>query len=75
MLDANDELLTPEQVEIETKVKKATLADWRVRGGAASPPFVKMGKRVLYPRSKLRSWLADRLRNSTSDPGPAKRAA
>ena len=61
----NDELLTPKAVAAEIKLAEATLADWRVRG--AGPPFVKLGKRVLYRRGTLRAWLAKRERRSTSD--------
>jgi predicted DNA-binding transcriptional regulator AlpA len=71
----DDELLTPEMLAADLKVALATLADWRVRGGNATPPFVKIGKHVRYPRGSYRAWLAKRLRLSTSDPGPENRAA
>lgn len=45
----------------------ATLTTMRTRGGG--PPFVKLGRRVVYRRSDLDTWLAKRVRKSTSDPG------
>jgi len=45
----------------------ATLETLRTRGGG--PPFVKLGRRVVYRRTDLDEWLAHRTRRSTSDPG------
>jgi hypothetical protein len=36
----------------------------------ADPPYRKIGKRVLYDRDELLSWLEGKRRGSTSDPGP-----
>jgi predicted DNA-binding transcriptional regulator AlpA len=47
----------------------ATLETLRTRGGG--PPFVKLGRRVVYRREDLDAWLARRLRRSTSDQGEA----
>ena len=44
-----------------------TLAKMRWSGD--SPPFFKVGRRVLYERDELDAWLAERKRTSTSDPG------
>ncbi|MBI2409345.1 MAG: type IV secretion system DNA-binding domain-containing protein [Gemmatimonadetes bacterium] len=44
-----------------------TLAKMRLIGD--SPPFFKVGRRVLYERADLDSWLAQRKRRSTSDTG------
>ena len=44
-----------------------TLAKMRWSGD--SPPFFKVGRRVLYERDELDAWLAQRKRTSTSDPG------
>lgn len=49
-----------------------TLQSWRLRGGG--PPFAKVGRAVRYRRSDLELWLEQRLRVSTSDPGPGQRA-
>jgi len=45
----------------------ATLETMRVRGGG--PVFVKLGRRVVYRREDLDSWLEERRRTSTSDAG------
>lgn len=44
-----------------------TLAKMRLYGD--SPPFYKLGRRVLYKRGELDSWIAARRRRSTSDTG------
>ena len=44
-----------------------TLETNRTRGGG--PPFVKLGRRVVYRRGDLDAWLAERVRQSTSDCG------
>ena len=36
----------------------------------ADPPYRKIGKRVLYDRDELLTWLESKRRASTSDPGP-----
>ena len=42
-----------------------TLAKMRLSGD--SPPYFKVGRRVLYDRIELEAWLAQRKRKSTSD--------
>jgi predicted DNA-binding transcriptional regulator AlpA len=44
-----------------------TLETLRTRGGG--PPFLKLGRRVVYRKADLDTWLAARVRRSTSDPG------
>jgi hypothetical protein len=44
---------------------KSTLAKLRCMGG--SPSFLKLGRRIVYERSALDSWLAARRAKSTSD--------
>jgi excisionase family DNA binding protein len=44
-----------------------TLAKMRVEG--TSPPFFKLGRRVLYQREELDAWLATKRRRSTADAG------
>ena len=44
-----------------------TLETLRTRGGG--PPFLKLGRRVVYRKTDLDTWLAARIRRSTSDPG------
>jgi hypothetical protein len=45
----------------------STLVKYRVFGGG--PPFLKLGRRVVYDPYDLDAWLEDRRRVSTSDPG------
>ena len=49
-----------------------TLAKMRWSGD--SPPFFKVGRRVLYEKEELDAWLAQRKRTSTSDSGRASSA-
>ena len=44
-----------------------TLETLRTRGGG--PPFLKLGRRVVYRKTDLDTWLAARIRRSTSDTG------
>ena len=46
----------------------------KLRWSGDSPPFFKVGRRVLYDRADLDSWLATRKRTSTSDSGSAARS-
>lgn len=50
-------------------VSPETLPQWRVRGNG--PPFVRVGRRVVYRRATLERWLQEREVTSTSDSGPA----
>lgn len=61
-------LPTPEAAEY-LGLSPATLETLRTRGGG--PPFVKLGRRVVYRQEDLKAWLARRLRRSTSDQGEA----
>lgn len=61
-------LPTPEAAEY-LGLSPATLETLRTRGGG--PPFVKLGRRVVYRREDLDAWIAERLRRSTSDQGEA----
>ena len=59
-------LPTPEAAA-STGMSPKTLETMRCRGGG--PPFVKLGRRVVYRREDLDVWLAVRVRKSTSDAG------
>ena len=53
---------------------RGTLANMRQSG--RSPRFVRISSRcVKFRRCDLKTWCDDRLRSSTSDPGPDKAAA
>lgn len=45
------------------------LQQLRQRGGG--PPFIKIGRRVLYDWTDIQEWLNRQKRISTSDAGPA----
>lgn len=68
-MDALTGLYTPQQAADYLGFTVAALAAWRSRGGG--PRFVKINGRVCrYRKEDLDAWIAERLRNSTSDPGP-----
>lgn len=49
-------------------VAPSTLAKFRVFGGG--PPYIKIGRRVVYDRVDLETWLSCRKRRSTTEPVP-----
>jgi len=64
-----DRLLTTRQAADYLNFDRRTLEGWRLRGGG--PRFVRISARsVRYRRSDLIRWVRERLRTSTSDPGP-----
>ena len=67
LLGEEGALSTPAAAEY-LGLSPATLETMRSRGGG--PPFVKLGRRVVYQREDLDSWVSARRRKSTSDPGP-----
>lgn len=52
---------------------KSTLEKLRLTGGG--PPFIKLGRTVVYDSRDLDEWLAARKRLSTSDIGGARMSA
>lgn len=63
-------LLTTEDAAAYVGLAVQTLAKMRVTG--ESPPFHKLGRRVVYDRADLDAWIAIRKRRSTSDPGSSQ---
>jgi hypothetical protein len=58
--------LNTEQEEADRlKLKKKTLANQRCRGDG--PPFIKLGRLIRYDPDQTDAWLAERVRNSTSE--------
>ena len=45
-----------------------TFEGWRISG--EGPPYMKLGRNVLYDLDVVDAWLDARRRTSTSDPGP-----
>lgn len=68
-------LLSPQQTAIKIGLAVQTLAKLRVSGGG--PPFVKLGRRVLYPESELYAWIEARPRfqNTTELTGGSRQRA
>ena len=52
---------------------KSTFEKLRVTGGG--PPFIKMGKTVVYDVTDLDTWMAERRFRSTAEADAAKAAA
>ena len=46
-------------------VSKRTLEKWRCEGGG--PPYLKLGRRVLYCLGDLEEWISRQRRSSTSE--------
>ena len=69
MDNPNSEFLTTDQLARLTYTKPQT---WRRRRWSGdSPPYVKLGSRVLYRRADVEAWLAERTVTSTSAHQPA----
>jgi hypothetical protein len=67
MQSGSKEYLTPAEVvdRYQGKVSTRTLANWRSAG--TSPPFTKIGGRILYRFTDLIEWEKRRTVGSTSD--------
>ncbi len=61
-------VLTPEASKLAA-LSESSLEKRRVSGDG--PPFIKIGRRVLYYPSDIRRWLESKKRVSTSDKGVA----
>jgi excisionase family DNA binding protein len=58
-------LLTQTETAELLRLSERTLERWRVIGGG--PAYVKLGKRVLYPRAELDKWIVSHLCHNTSE--------
>jgi hypothetical protein len=63
-------LSTAEIHREEPNIKPGFLEKKRCSGDG--PPYIKIGRKVLYRRSEFRQWLERHRRTSTSDSCPAK---
>ena len=66
MQDAQEFLTTADAAKITT-LAVSTLEGMRVRG--EGPPYLKLGRRVVYAKSDLLAFAFGNRRKSTSDPG------
>ena len=67
-MSEDDVLLTERQAADLLQLTPRFLQQRRYRGD--SPPWIKISSRCIrYQRSAIKSWLAERVRTSTSDPG------
>jgi excisionase family DNA binding protein len=60
-------VLSVQDAAVHVGLSRQTMAKLRVYGGG--PPFLKLGRRVLYDPSDLDQWLASHRRKSTSEQG------
>jgi predicted DNA-binding transcriptional regulator AlpA len=51
--------LSEEDLLLLTSVTPLTIESWRRRG--EGPAYVRIGRRVLYPRAAVAEWLAERV--------------
>ncbi|PWE52766.1 DNA-binding protein [Metarhizobium album] len=58
--------LKPAEVSNLTGIPESTLAKMRMTPDAG-PPFLKLGKTVLYDTTDVEAWLASKRRRSTSE--------
>ena len=63
--------LTPAEVSAMVRIISVkTLANWRSsRDAKNGPPYVRVGGRIMYPRSMLLAWLKGRCYTSTDEYG------
>jgi hypothetical protein len=64
-MNPESEYLPPAHFSRVTSIPTSTLAKLRMRGGG--PPFAKIGRAVRYPVRAGLEWMAEHLRQSTSD--------
>lgn len=60
----NTDFLTAPDVAELLKVRRQTLAVWRIKG--LGPTFIKVGRAVRYRRADVDRWLDDRAMRHTS---------
>ena len=70
-----DEYLTVRELAARSKISASTWNKRRLRGGAETPPFLKVGAKVLYNWPVVQTWLESRTRRSTSENSTAPAGA
>ena len=59
-------LIDQQNVRMRTGLSGPTL--WRMRRDGTSPPYCKIGRRVLYDAAGLESWISERMQRSGTTP-------
>jgi hypothetical protein len=62
---SNSAYLTSKEAAIFLRSSASTLSKFRVYGGG--PPYLKLGRKILYERAALVEWLDAHRRQSTSE--------
>ena len=63
-LDPADMHLTPPELAKRLRLHVVTLANWRVKG--KGPKFVKFGRAIRYPLSRVEAWETEQTRSNTA---------
>jgi hypothetical protein len=51
--------MTPEELAAELDMAVISLASWRVR--QKGPPYITVGRRILYSRTTVKAWIASQV--------------
>src|ERR1039458_1072067 len=60
-----DSLISPEELAQNLGLSPATLADWRCQ--RRGPAYLKVGRRIWYPKDRVDAWLKTRLQETSDD--------
>src|SRR5215472_14819535 len=60
-----DTLLSPEELAQGLELSKTTLATWRCK--RVGPPFVKIGRKIWYPKDRVLAWMEANLHESAEE--------
>ena len=67
-LTLRETLLSPEELASNLEISPATLATWRCLH--VGPPFLKVGRKIWYPKERVNAWLAAKLQKVTWNSPP-----
>ena len=66
-----EQLLSPEELADNLGLALATLASWRCQ--RKGPGFLKVGRKIWYPRDRVQAWLDDAVQETNYGPTHAQR--
>ena len=66
------EHFTPSTLEEKIGLSKSTLARYRCEGNG--PAYIKVGRKILYPKQAVNDWMQENTYSSTSQYSPAHSA-